>query len=318
MAEHHHVLSGTRLKQAFLLTTLILAIEVVAGFASHSLALLSDAGHILTDVVALGLAWFAVEQSKRPADARRTYGYHRVGILAAMVNGATLILIVIFIAIEAARRLANPQPVQGGLVIVAALLAIGVNAFIAMRLREGGGNLNIRAAMLHVIGDIGASIGVIVSGAIILMSGWYYADPLVSLGIAALIAWGALRIVRETANVLLEGAPHGVDLAQVRATILASEGIASVHDLHVWSLDSEQLALSCHVVVPKDLYTADGEHLVRRLEQQLCERFEIGHTTLQVEACHPCDPAMTHVVGEHNHPHPGGGTISRHSHSHED
>ena len=318
MAEHHHVLSGTRLKQAFLLTTLILAIEVVAGFASHSLALLSDAGHILTDVVALGLAWFAVEQSKRPADARRTYGYHRVGILAAMVNGATLILIVIFIAIEAARRLANPQPVQGGLVIVAALLAIGVNAFIAMRLREGGGNLNIRAAMLHVIGDIGASIGVIVSGAIILMSGWYYADPLVSLGIAALIAWGALRIVRETANVLLEGAPHGVDLAQVRATILASEGIASVHDLHVWSLDSEQLALSCHVVVPKDLYTADGEHLVRRLEQQLCERFEIGHTTLQVEACHPCDPAMTHVVGEHNHPHPGGGTNSRHSHAHED
>jgi len=318
MAEHHHVLSGTRLKQAFLLTTLILAIEVVAGFASHSLALLSDAGHILTDVVALGLAWFAVEQSKRPADARRTYGYHRVGILAAMVNGATLILIVIFIAIEAARRFANPQPVQGGLVIVAALLAIGVNAFIAMRLREGGGNLNIRAAMLHVIGDIGASIGVIVSGAIILMSGWYYADPLVSLGIAALIAWGALRIVRETANVLLEGAPHGVDLAQVRSTILESEGIASVHDLHVWSLDSEQLALSCHVVVPKDLYTADGEHLVRRLEQQLCERFEIGHTTLQVEACHPCDPAMTHVVGEHNHPHPGGGTNSRHSHAHED
>lgn len=318
MAEHHHVLSGMRLKQAFLLTTIILAIEVAAGFASHSLALLSDAGHILTDVVALGLAWFAVEQSKRPADARRTYGYHRVGILAAMVNGATLIVIVIFIAIEAARRFANPQPVQGGLVIVAALLAIGVNAFIAMRLREGGGNVNIRAAMLHVMGDIGASIGVIVSGAIILISGWYYADPLISLGIAALIAWGALRIVRETANVLLEGAPHGVDLAKVRATILEAEGIASVHDLHVWSLDSEQLALSCHVVVPQDLYTADGEHLVRRLEQQLCERFEIGHTTLQVEACHPCDPAMTHGVGEHNHPHSGGGTSSKHSHAHED
>jgi len=318
MAEHHHALSGTALKQAFLLTTLILAIEVAAGFASHSLALLSDAGHILTDVVALGLAWFAVEQSKRPADARRTYGYHRVGILTAMVNGATLIVIVIFIAIEAARRFANPQPVQGGLVIVAALLAIGVNGFIAMRLRGGGGNLNIRAAMLHVIGDIGASIGVIVSGVIILLTGWYYADPLVSLCIAALIAWGALRIVRETANVLLEGAPHGVDLAQVRATILAAQGIASVHDLHVWSLDSEQLALSCHVVVPKDLYTADGEHLVRRLEQQLCERFEIGHTTLQVEACHPCDPAMGHGVGEHNHPHPASGISSRHNHPHED
>jgi cobalt-zinc-cadmium efflux system protein len=318
MAEHHHALSGTALKQAFLLTTLILAIEVAAGFASHSLALLSDAGHILTDVVALGLAWFAVEQSKRPADARRTYGYHRVGILAAMVNGATLIVIVIFIAIEAARRFVNPQPVQGGLVIVAALLAIAVNVFIAVRLRESGGNLNIRAAMLHVIGDIGASIGVIVSGVIILLTGWYYADSVISLGIAALIAWGALRIVRETANVLLEGAPHGVDIAQVRATILEAEGIASVHDLHVWSLDSEQLALSCHVVVPEDLYTADGEHLVRRLEQQLCERFEIGHTTLQVEACHPCDPAMSHGVGEHNHPHRGAGKSSRHDHPHED
>ena len=199
MAEHHHALSGTALKQAFLLTTLILAIEVAAGFASHSLALLSDAGHILTDVVALGLAWFAVEQSKRAADARRTYGYHRVGILAAMVNGATLIVIVMFIAIEAARRFANPQPVQGGLVIVAALLAIGVNGFIAMRLR-GGGNLNIRAAMLHVIGDIGASIGVIESGVIILLTGWYYADPLVSLCIAALIAWGALRIVESSSS----------------------------------------------------------------------------------------------------------------------
>lgn len=319
MAENHHGLSGTALKQAFLLTTLILAIEVAAGFASHSLALLSDAAHILTDIVALGLAWFAVEQSKRPADARRTYGYHRVGILTAMVNGATLIVIVIFIAIEAARRFANPQPVQGGLVIVAALVAIGVNVFIAIRLREGGGgNLNIRAAMLHVIGDIGASIGVILSGVIILLTGWYYADPLISVAIAALIAWGALRIVRDTANVLLEGAPHGIDLAQVRATILKAEGIASVHDLHVWALDAEQLALSCHVVVPKDLYTADGEHLVRRLEQQLCDRFEIGHTTLQVEACHPCDPAMGHGVGEHNHPHSGDGKGSKHLHSHED
>jgi cobalt-zinc-cadmium efflux system protein len=318
MAEHHHQLSGKALKQAFLLTTLILAIEVAAGLASHSLALLSDAGHILTDVIALGLAWFAVEQSKRPPDARRTYGYHRVGILAAMVNGATLIVIVIFIAIEAARRFANPQPVQGGVVIVAALLAIGVNAFIATKLRGSGGSLNVRAAMLHVMGDIGASIGVIASGVIILLTGWYYADPLISVGIAALIAWGALRIIRETANVLLEGAPHGVDLAKVRATILEAEGIASVHDLHVWSLDSEQLALSCHVVVPKDLYTADGEHLVRRLEQQLCERFEIGHTTLQVEACHPCNPATGHGVGEHNHPHLGGGTSSRHSHGHED
>ena len=321
MSDHDHVhgrVSGDRLRLAFVLTLAILLVEAGAGWLSHSLALLSDAGHILTDVVALGLAWFAVEQAKRPADARRTYGYHRVGILAAMANGATLIVIVIFIAIEAAHRFANPQPVQGGLVIVAALVAIGVNAFIAMGLREGGGNLNVRAAMLHVIGDIGASLGVILAGVIILLTGWYYADPLISVGIAVLIAWGAFRIIRDTANVLLEGAPHGVDLAQVRATILAADGIASVHDLHIWSLDAEQLALSCHVVVPEDLYTADGEHLVRRLEQKLCERFEIGHTTLQVEACHPCDPAVGHGVGEHNHPHAAGGKGHKHAHEHED
>lgn len=315
--DHDHSMTGRRLRLAFGLTLAILIVEAGAGWLSHSLALLSDAGHILTDVFALGLAWFAFEQAKRPADARRTYGYHRVGVLTAMVNGATLVLIVIFIAIEAIQRFANPQPVEGGLVIVAALVAIGVNVFIAMGLREDGANLNVRAAMLHVIGDIAASIGVILAGVIIIFTHWYYADPLISLGIAALIAWGAVRIVADTANVLLEGAPHGVDQAQVRATILEADGIASVHDLHVWSLDAEQLALSAHVVVPKDLYTADGEHLVRRLEQQLCERFDIGHTTLQVEACHPCGPATGHGVGQHNHPHAGAGRVSNHNHPHE-
>lgn len=311
-------MTGSRLRLAFGLTLVILVVEAGAGLLSHSLALLSDAGHILTDVFALGLAWFAFEQSKRPADARRTYGYHRVGVLTAMVNGATLIVIVIFIAIEAAHRFADPEPVQGGLVIAAALIAIAVNVFIAMGLREGGANLNVRAAMLHVVGDIGASIGVILAGAIILLTRWYYADPLISLGIAALIAWGALRIVRETANVLLEGAPHGVNLAKVRATILEADGIASVHDLHVWSLDAEQLALSAHVVVPENLYTADGEHLVRRLEQRLCQQFEIGHTTLQVEACHPCGPSTGHGIGQHNHPHPDANEDFKHKHGDED
>lgn len=316
--DHIHAVTGSRLPLAFALTLVILLVEAGAGLLSHLLALLSDAGHILTDVFALGLAWFAFEQSKRPPDARRTYGYHRVGVLTAMVNGATLIAIVIFIAVEAAHRFASPEPVQGSLVIGAALVAIAVNVFIALGLRVGGANLNVRAAILHVIGDIGASVGVILAGAIILLTRWYYADPLISLGIAALIAWGALRIVRETANVLLEGVPPGLDVAKVRATILEANGIASVHDLHVWSLDAEQLALSAHVVVPEDLYTADGEHLVRRLEQQLCARFDIGHTTLQVEACHPCGPATGHGVGQHNHPHPGANPNPPHQHQRED
>ncbi len=303
--EHDHgEMTGGRLRLAFLLTLAILVIEFGAGWLSHSLALMSDAGHILTDAVALGLAWFAVEQAQRPADSRRTYGYHRVGVLTAMLNGATLIAIVIFIAIEAARRFEHPEPVQGGIVIVAALAAIAVNVFIAMGLHDRTANLNVRAAMLHVVGDIGASVGVIAAGGLILLTGWYYADPLISLGIAALIAWGALRIVADTTNVLLEGTPQTIDLEKVRSIVLEAEGVHSLHDLHVWSLDSEQIALSCHVVVPEDLYTADGEHLVRRLEQRLCEEFAIGHTTVQVEACHPCDSQGAHRPGEHNHPHP--------------
>ena len=307
MSDHEHAdLTGRALRQAFLLTALILVIEVAAGYVSHSLALLSDAGHILTDVVALGLAWFAVVQARRPADARRTYGYHRVGILTAMANGAVLILIVAGISYEAARRFIHPEPVQGGVVIVAALVAIAVNSYIALRLRGRGGNenLNVRAAMLHVVGDLAASVGVVISGLLIVFTGWLYADPLVSVAITALIAWSAIRIVVGTWNVLLEGVPSDIDLKEVDRAIRGTEGVDSIHDLHVWSLSSEQVALSCHVVVAEELLAADSEHLVRRVEEAVCARFGIGHTTIQVEACHPCSgDALEHGVGDHNHPH---------------
>jgi cobalt-zinc-cadmium efflux system protein len=304
MSERQHRPSGPALKQAFFLTTLTLLVEAGVGFLSHSLALLSDAGHILTDVAALGLAWFAVEQAKRPADARRTYGYHRVGILTAMANGATLILIVGAIGYEAVRRLLHPEPVQGGLVVVAALGAIAVNTFVAFRLRGNRENLNVRAAMLHVLGDLAASVGVVIAGAIILVTGWLYADPLISLGIAVLIAWGGIKIVIDTVNILLEATPSEVDIEEVRELIIATEGVNSVHDLHVWSLSPEQVALSCHVVVGLEASAVDTEHIVRTLEEKLCGRFTIGHTTIQAEACHPCDPDATHGPGEHNHPHP--------------
>jgi cobalt-zinc-cadmium efflux system protein len=304
---HHHDLTGSALRQAFLLTALILVVEAAAGFFSHSLALLADAGHILTDVVALGLAWFAVLQAQRPADQQRTYGYHRVGILAAMANGAILILIVAAIAYEAARRFANPQPVSGWLVIVSALIAVGVNTFIALRLRGSDRNLNVRAALLHVVGDLAASVGVVVAGAVILLTGWLYADPIVSLAITALIAVSAIRIVLDTMNVLLEGVPRGIDLEEVRRTIAATPGVNSVHDLHIWSLSGEQIALSCHIVVAEELLAADSEHLVRKVEEATCGRFGIGHTTIQVEACHPCDETFGHAAGDHNHPHAVGG-----------
>jgi len=293
--------TGARLRLALALTLAVLLIEFAGGLLSHSLALLSDAGHVLTDVFALGLAWFAVEQSKRPADQRRTYGYQRVSILAALLNAITLIVIVLAIGIEAVRRLMDPAPVQGGLVIATALVAIAINAFVILTLRGDGDNLNLRAAMLHVTGDVAASAGVVVAGAVILLTGWLPIDPLLSLAIAALIAYGAWGIVRETVNLLMEGTPRDVDLAAVRAEITGSKLVTGVHDLHVWALSSDQLALSCHIVID-DTSLGDAEHVVRDLESKLCDRFAIGHTTIQVESCHPCGE-IHHGAGEHNHPH---------------
>ena len=289
------------LRWALVLTCVVLAIELAGGLLSHSLALLSDAGHVLTDVFALGLAWFAVAQANRPADKRRSYGYHRVSILAALVNSIILIGIVIAIGYEALRRLANPEPVQGGIVVIAALLGIAINAYVAFGLRGDSHNLNMRAALLHVTGDIGASIGVVLAGAVILLTGWLYIDPLLSIAIAVLIAYGAWRIVRETVNLLMEGTPRDIDLAAVTNEITRTKLITSMHDLHVWALSSDEMALSVHVVVD-DCPLGDAEHVVRDLEQRLCDRFSIGHTTIQVESCHPCGE-INHGAGKHNHPH---------------
>jgi cobalt-zinc-cadmium efflux system protein len=292
---------GATLKRALALTCVILAVELAGGVVSHSLALLSDAGHVLTDVFALGLAWFAVAQAKRPADRRRSYGYQRVSILAALVNSVLLIVIVLAIAIEAGRRLTHPEPVQGVVVIVSALVAIAVNAYVAFGLRGHGKSLNLRAALLHVTGDIGASVGVVVAGAVILLTRWLYIDPILSLGIAVLIAYGAWRIVQETVNLLLEGTPADINLGDVTNEITKTEHVISVHDLHVWALSSDAMALSAHVVL-EECPLGDAEHVVRDLEGRLCGRFAIGHTTIQVESCHPCGE-IHHGGGEHNHPH---------------
>ena len=300
--DHEHLKAGGgRLRLALVLTLAVLLVEFVGGLLSHSLALLSDAGHVLIDGFALGLAWFALEQSNRPADQRRSYGYQRLSILAALLNAVTLIVIVIAIGYEAIRRLGAPEPVQGGIVVVTALAGIAINAFVLLNLRGAGQNLNLRAAVLHVSGDLVASAGVVISGAVILLTGWLYIDPILSLGIAALIAYGAWGIVRETVNLLMEGTPADIDVPSLTAEITSTAHVAAVHDLHVWALSSETTALSMHVVVD-DIPLGDAEHLVRDLEQRLCERFGIGHTTIQVESCHPCGE-IHHGAGDHNHPH---------------
>src|SRR5712691_11062712 len=191
VSEHLEAIVSGRLRQALVLTLAILVVELAGAVWSHSLALFADAGHVTTDIFALGLAWFAVKQTERPADAARSYGYHRAGILAAMTNGATLIVLVFVIAWEAAQRFVHPEPVQGGVVILSALVGVGINTYVALSFRKQGSNLNIRAAVLHAVGDLLASIGVIVAGIIIIFTGWLYADPLVSVLIAALIGWNA-------------------------------------------------------------------------------------------------------------------------------
>ena len=293
--------TGGKLRLALGLTLAILLVEFAGGLLSHSLALLSDAGHVLTDVFALGLAWFALEQSRRPADRRRSYGYQRVGIIAALVNAVTLIVIVLAIAYEAVQRLASPQSVHGGIVIASALAAIAINTFVIFILRGGGQNLNLRAALLHVTGDVAASAGVVIAGLIILLTGWLYIDPLLSLAIAALIAFGAWRIVREAVNLLMEGTPADIDLSAVTAEITTTAHVTGVHDLHVWALSPGSTAVSMHVVVD-DISLGDAEHVIRDLEHRLCDRFGLGHTTIQVESCHPCGE-IHHGAGDHNHPH---------------
>ncbi|HEU5438913.1 MAG TPA: cation diffusion facilitator family transporter [Ktedonobacterales bacterium] len=286
---HAHQMAGATLRTAFFLTAVILLVEVVGGVFSHSLALLSDAGHVFTDIIALGLAWFAHAQAERPADARRTYGYHRIGILAALANALTLILIVAAIAYEAVQRLQHPAAVTPWVMFGAAAVGIAVNVYIGLGLRAAGSdNLNVRAALLHVVGDVGASAAVIVGGVIILLTGWYPADPLISLAIALLIAWSAWRVLRETLGILMESVPRDVNIAQLVRDMVQVPGVKDVHDLHVWSIAGGMHALSAHVqVADRPLSACDT--VIERLNCLLRDRYRIAHTTIQLE-CAGCVP----------------------------
>ncbi len=305
---HMHAFSKNQFRLAFLLTALILVVEVAGGAFAHSLALLSDGGHVLTDLVALGLAWFATAQAERPADARNTYGYHRTGILAALANAVALILIVIVIAFEAVQRLQHPATVTPWIMFVAAAVGIGVNLYIAFSFRASSShNLNVRAAMLHVIGDVGASVGVILAGALIVFTRWYLVDPLLSLLIALLIAAGAWRILRETVDILMESTPKGVNLAQLVRDIVREPGIADVHDLHVWSIAGGMRALSAHVQA-QDCHLSDCDMLLARLNRLLQEKYSIAHSTIQLE-CSGCDTSDLYCTLS-----PEGAAIHDHAH----
>ena len=279
---HTHGMAKKTLRLAFFLTLIILAAGLTGGILANSLALLSDAGHIVTDLFALGMAWFAVAQAERPSDERRTFGYHRVGILVAFLNAVLLIGIAIFICYEAIQRVQHPEVVQPLIMFVSACVAIGVNLFIAFGLQKEDHNLNIRAASLHVIGDIGASIGVVVAGIIILLTGWTIVDPILSVGIAVLVAFSAWRLLRETMEILLESTPRSICMTDLVKDMQLVEGVKNVHDLHVWSITSDMNALSCHVMIDNLPPTASSP-ILNSLTTLLKDRYQIGHTTIQFE-----------------------------------
>ena len=282
---HTHGLARNSLRLAFFLTLIILIAELVGGLLANSLALLSDAGHVVTDIFALGLAWFATVQAERPPNARKTFGYHRVGILAAMVNAVTLIVIAFAILLEAIQRFQHPEPVQPLIMFVAAGIGIVINLIIGFGLKKEANNLNVRAAMLHVFGDVWVSAGVIVAGIIILLTGWTFVDPLLSVGIAVLIAIGAWRILRETTDILLEAVPKGVSMPGLVKDMKSVEGIEDVHDLHVWGITSNMYALSCHALIA-DVPPSDSSVILHSLNTMLSDKYHIGHVTIQFE----CDP----------------------------
>jgi cobalt-zinc-cadmium efflux system protein len=263
------------------LTVSFTIVEIVGGVLTGSLALLADAGHMLSDNLSIVLALGAIWLARRPATPERSFGYRRAEILAAFVNGLTLVLVSLWIVIEALRRLDDPPEVLGGWVLVVAVLGLGVNAVAAwILLRSGRESLNVEAAFRHVLADGLGSVGVIVSALVILATGWYAADPLVSLFIAALVLWSAWGVLRDSTSILMEATPGRLDAEAVGAAVAGVPGVVSVHDLHVWTITSGFEALSAHVLVSR----GDDCHARRREIERMLEReYGIGHTTLQVD-----------------------------------
>lgn len=262
--------------------------QVAFGLVAHSLGLLADAGHNLSDVAAVVVSLVAVRWARRAPTAERSYGYHRGTILAALVNAATILAVTGVILYEGLRRLGDPQPIEAGIVVGVALAAFAANAGAAVVLREKGSDLNMRSALLHMAGDAIASLGVAMAGLVILVTGRFlWLDPVMSMGIGVLIAVEAFQLVRQAAEVLLESTPRDVDLDRLTATISTVAGVETVHDLHVWSLSSEVRALSAHLVLAGHPSLEEAQVVGERVKSAVAAPFSIAHSTLELE-CEPC------------------------------
>ncbi len=289
--------SERRFIAALALTGLILIAEVVGGLWTGSLALLSDAGHVALDVLALGLSYGALRLAARPADDRHTYGYHRFQVLAALINGATLLIVAFGIFREAWARFQHPEPVIAGPMLAVAALGLAVNAAVAFLLHDHDhADLNVRSAFLHVLGDALSSVGVIVAGVVILVTGWMPADPLVSVLIGCVILAGSGQVLREALHILNEGAPNELSTREIAGVMRRAPNVQDIHDLHVWTVSPGYVALSAHIVLD-DRSLAETQQFQDSLRRTLAERFGIRHTTIQVECAHCGQGEVTCVDG---------------------
>jgi cobalt-zinc-cadmium efflux system protein len=317
MHAHVHGAGGPKrvLKISLGVTLAYIVLLVVAGIRAHSLALLSEAGHNLSDFLALLLSLVAVYLQSRPASATKTYGYHRAGVLAALVNAVSLLAVSFFIFYEAFRRLQHPEHVQASVMMWVAAAGVVMNGVIALMLYRttvhsggrSGGDVNIRSALLHEVGDTLSTAAVIVGGWAILVTHDYWIDSALSFGIGVLILWSGFGIVRETLNILLEGTPRGVKLESVEIAIRSIEGVNDVHDLHCWSIGSETRALSCHIAIA-DIPPSVSERILRDVKDRLHADFRIDHTTIQFEhveceVAHGCVIPVGESEEEHHHSH---------------
>ena len=292
------------LRISLLVTLAYIALLVVAGIKAHSLALLSEAGHNLSDFFALLLSWGAVYLSGRSPNARKTFGYNRAGVLAAFVNGLTLVLVSFYIWYEAFHRLLNPVDVHPRLMIWVAATGVVMNGGIALLLMRGRRDINMRSALLHEVGDTLSTAAVIVGGVAIAYTGQRWIDPALSVGIGVMILWSSIGIIRESLNILLEGIPSGMQLDRIESCIGAIPGVNSVHDLHVWSIGSDTHSLSCHIGID-DMRASESETLLRQIRDEVASRFHIHHTTIQFEhaICDVAHGCVIPVSSGHEHAH---------------
>jgi cobalt-zinc-cadmium efflux system protein len=306
-----HSAKTSRVMRISLAVTLAyIVLLVIAGLRAHSLALLSEAGHNLTDFVALLMSWGAVFLQGRPPSARKTFGYNRAGVLVAFINGLTLVLVSFYILYEGFKRLQSPVAVHANLMIWVAAAGVVMNGAIALLLMRGHRDINLRSALLHEIGDTLSTAAVIAGGVAIAITGQLWIDPALSVGIGVMILWSSIGIIRESLNILLEGTPSGMDLARIEEAICTIPGVCSVHDLHVWSIGSDTHSLSCHVGIV-DIPASESAGILAAIRTVLGERFQIHHTTIQFElnVCEVSDGCVIPVSPSHQHEH-----SSEHSH----